>query len=285
MKQIPAFIYRKSNQIIQISFVPVFAFLFQLIYRPTLFNDLHVQFLENWGWSQEIISSVIFLVLTLVGTGIVAISRVVMNAVTKKRSLSYAAYIAWVAGEIVTMALIYTIAAFIVAGGDIISLFKESLYKTILVLMIPYVITYILFILWEKTSQLKIIRKQMEEDDKALVKSYVKILDEKGELRLSVKKDNLLFIEAEDNYVRVWYLSGKSVKNLMVRNSLKKVQEQLQDMNIVRCHRSYMVNVDHIKILRREKEGFFFIDLGFDGVPDIPMSKTYGEEITNLMMK
>lgn len=285
MKQIPAFIYRKSNQIIQISFVPVFAFLFQLIYRPTLFNDLHVQFLENWGWSQEIISSVIFLVLTLVGTGIVAISRVVMNAVTKKRSLSYAAYIAWVAGEIVTMALIYTIAAFIVAGGDIISLFKESLYKTILVLMIPYVITYILFILWEKTSQLKIIRKQMEEDDKALVKSYVKILDEKGELRLSVKKDNLLFIEAEDNYVCVWYLSGKSVKNLMVRNSLKKVQEQLQDMNIVRCHRSYMVNVDHIKILRREKEGFFFIDLGFDGVPDIPMSKTYGEEITNLMMK
>ena len=35
-----------------------------------------------------------------------------------------------------------------------------------------------------------------------------------------------------------------------------------------------MVNLDLIKVLRREKEGVF-IELGVVGIPDVPISKTY----------
>jgi DNA-binding LytR/AlgR family response regulator len=59
---------------------------------------------------------------------------------------------------------------------------------------------------------------------------------------------------------------------------MKQVSEQLKDTRVVRCHRSYMVNIDAIKVLRREKEGVF-IELGVDGVPDIPISKTYAESV------
>lgn len=268
-----------------ISFVPVFALIFIIVYKPLDFSTLRVQFLENWGWSPEIISAVISLAMILVGTAVVAVSRVIMNAVVKKRQLSYAAYISWVFSEIVIMSIIYTVASYVVDRGNIAELFRNSLYKTVLILTIPYLLAYTFFILKEKTSQLMAIRKQLEEDDKALQNTYLQIMDERGELRLSIRRENLLFIEAEDNYVCVWYLSGNNVKNIMVRNSLKKVHDQLMDKKIVRCHRSYLINLDHIKILRRERDNSFFIDLGIEGVPDIPMSKTYGEEITAMMVK
>lgn len=70
----------------------------------------------------------------------------------------------------------------------------------------------------------------------------------------------------------------------MVRNTMKRVAEQLGNSNIRRCHRSYMVNLDRVKVLRREKEGIF-IEIGHEGVPDIPISKTYADSITSWLMK
>jgi DNA-binding LytR/AlgR family response regulator len=43
------------------------------------------------------------------------------------------------------------------------------------------------------------------------------------------------------------------------------------------------VNLDLVKVLRREKEGVF-IELGIDGVPDIPISKTYVDNVQKLLM-
>ena len=41
-----------------------------------------------------------------------------------------------------------------------------------------------------------------------------------------------------------------------------------------------MVNLHHIKVLRREKEGIF-VELGIEGIPDIPISKTYADSISH----
>ena len=46
----------------------------------------------------------------------------------------------------------------------------------------------------------------------------------------------------------------------------------------MRCHRGYMVNMEQVKVLRREKENFY-LELGLEGVKDIPVSKTYGDAV------
>ena len=42
-----------------------------------------------------------------------------------------------------------------------------------------------------------------------------------------------------------------------MRITMKDISEQLADTNVVRCHRSYMVNLDLVKVIRREKENLF----------------------------
>ena len=108
--------------------------------------------------------------------------------------------------------------------------------------------------------------------------SLISFRDERGVLQLSVAKENLLYIESADNYVCIWYTKNDQLKKQLLRITMKEVSEQMADTNIIRCHRSYMVNLDLVKVMRREKENLF-LELGVPNVREIPISKTYGEQV------
>ena len=284
MTPIPSFIYKKKNQITMVLFVPLFALAFILIYQPLDFNQLDEKVLPWLNISPNLKNHILSFGIVLIGMAVAAISRVIMTAYTKRRAISYQTYIIWVACEIVIMTLIYTIVSVITSDvEDPTSIFYNTLIKTILILLIPYVITYIYFIWQERVKELKTIRKRLEEDENILQKAYIQIFDEKGKMQLSVRREHLLVIESADNYVCVWYMNGEAIRKVMVRTTLKQVAEQLQESNILRCHRSYIINLDCVRVLRREKEGIF-VEFGIEGLPDIPISKTYAENITRWLM-
>ena len=158
--------------------------------------------------------------------------------------------------------------------------FEKSLHYTALILLIPYIVSITAFTLQDRNRRLR----EIEDDyDKAMQqrtegKGIISFYDERGELQLSVTKDNLLYVESADNYIYIWYMKGNLLKKLMLRNTLKRTAELLADTHVMRCHRGYMVNMEQVKVLRREKENFF-LELGVEGVKDIPVSKTYGDAV------
>lgn len=286
MHPIPRFIYKRSNQITMIIFVPIFALFFIALYSPFDFDriDSDAHFLSWLNVSRELLVQLITIFLILIGMAVAAISRWLMALYTRKRQISYVHYIAWIACEILVMTLMFTIVAlFTDTNKGIITLFKNSLIKTFLMLLIPYTLCYIYFIWQERVAQLRMLRERIAEDETALQAAYVQIFDEKGEMRLSVRREHLLLIESADNYICVWYTNNNAPKKVLVRNTLKQVAEQLASTHIQRCHRSYLVNLDHVKVLRREKEGIF-VELGIVGVPDVPISKTYSDSIQKWLM-
>ena len=281
MTPIPSFIYKRSNQIAMIIFVPIFALFFIAIYSPFDFDriDSDAHFLSWLNVSRELLVQLITIFLILIGMAVAAVSRWFMSIYTRKRQISYVHYIMWIICEILVMALMFTIVALFADNNkEIVTLYKNTLIKTFLILLIPYTMCYIYFIWQERVAQLRMLRERIAEDETALQAAYVQIYDEKGEMRLSVRREHLLLIESADNYICVWYKNNNTPKKVLVRNRLKQVAEQLASTHIQRCHRSYLVNIDHIKVLRREKEGVF-VELGIDGVPDVPISKTYSDSI------
>lgn len=284
MTPIPSFIYKKQNQIKMVLLVPLYALAFILIYRPFDLERLDEQVMPWLDIAPDLKSTLLSIGVVAIGMMVAIISRVIMTAYTNKHAISYVGYIVWVALEIVIMTLIYTIVSvFTTEHQAITPVFRNTLTKTILILLIPYVTMYIYFIWQERVRELKSIRKRLEEDENALQKAYIQIFDEKGKLQLSVRREHLIVIESADNYVCVWYLNGDTPKKVMVRTTLKQVAEQLASTNIMRCHRSYMINLDCVRVLRREKEGIF-VEFGIENIPDIPISKTYSESITHWLM-
>ena len=56
----------------------------------------------------------------------------------------------------------------------------------------------------------------------------------------------------------------------------KTIEESFRDSDLVRCHRKYIVNMSKVRVLSREKGGYF-LELDSDLIDPIPISKTYEE--------
>lgn len=268
-------------------FVPIFALLFISIYSPFDFNQIDTQG-RVLSWlniqSRELAVQLITLALILIGMAVAAVSRWIMALYTSKRQISYVTYITWIAFELLVMAMLYTFAGFAIEPDKgFVTIFRNSVVKTFFILLIPYTMCYIYFIWQERVAQLRIIRERLAEDETTLKAAYVQIYDDKGEMRLSVRRENLILLESADNYVCVWYLNNNSPKKILVRNTLKNIADSLSSTHIQRCHRSYVVNLELVKVMRREKEGVF-VELGIEGVPEVPISKTYAGAINKWLV-
>jgi len=74
---------------------------------------------------------------------------------------------------------------------------------------------------------------------------------------LSISPDSLLVIKSADNYIEVYYKSEGAVKKQLIRSSLKKVIETINESDyIIRCHRTFIVNTNHIKEIEGNSQGY-----------------------------
>lgn len=269
--KIPSYIYEKTNIVRLILLTAFFALVFINIYKP--FSS------SSWYDVSEFKFFVFSSLIILTGVLVVVVSRIIMYYWGKKHMISYGGYAVWIVLEIFFMSLFYTIYTLALnPGRECLSVFKESSINTSLVLLLPYSAIHLYFSYKEKERLLRILAE--ERADVAAQQNVYSFYDEKNELRLSVKRTNLLYIESADNYVCIWYLNKGNLTKFMLRNSLKAIEESFANTNVMRCHRSYMVNFDQVKVIRREKDGIY-MELGVDKVPDIPISKTYSEKATH----
>jgi len=214
----------------------------------------------------------------LAGVLVVAISRIIMyHAVRRGRQLRIWHYLVWVAAEIVSMALFFTLFEIVILDDSrtFPELLGRSVRHTSLTLLLPYTMLWLWFSWHDSKLRLQEIS---EQPDGSGQKPMIPLRDEKGVLRLSLKRSDILYMQASDNYVTVWYQSQSKVTKFMLRNTLKTMEDELKQESIIRCHRSYLVNIGNVKLIRREKEG---LALELDSTPasTVPVSRTYMHEV------
>jgi two-component system response regulator LytT len=107
---------------------------------------------------------------------------------------------------------------------------------------------------------LEIIYTRKKVDERILI-----IKD--GHLTVKIKHQDILWIKSDNIYLEV----KTEEKTFLVRNSLDKFTEELNDSNFIRIHRSYSVNMDHIKAVN----GQYIV------IKDekIPLSRNYRDEL------
>jgi len=99
---------------------------------------------------------------------------------------------------------------------------------------------------------------------------------------LAIKVNLLLFIRSANNYIDVFWKEGNIIKNQMVRCSMSYAEELLTEHKcMVKCHRSYIVNIDHIDHFEGNVQGYklFFENIDFP----IPVSKSFASKLQELI--
>ena len=102
--------------------------------------------------------------------------------------------------------------------------------------------------------------------------------DDKGTVCFSVQIASLYYIESDTNYITIFYVNQEKIEKYLMRSSLKMVLEENVNDNLVRCHRSYIVNFEKVKMYKKDRDGGI-IELLDDSLPAIPVSKSYIENV------
>ena len=266
--------YEKNNTVRLVLLTALFALLFINIFKPFGSRD--------WYKISDFKFFIFASLIVLVGMLVVVISRMILLAYVKRNQLTYLKYGAWVLAEILSMSMFYALFTKFIpeenANRDFLQIFYDSTLHASLILLLPYAILWLYFSWMDKNHQLE----KMQKSDKPVEvtkKNLIAFLDEKGEFKISVVLENLLYIDSADNYATIHYLNKSKLSHFLIRNSLKWMEENLtKETPLVRCHRSYIVNLDKVKVLRRTKDGIF-LEMDAMNTPDIPVSKTYYERV------
>ncbi len=93
---------------------------------------------------------------------------------------------------------------------------------------------------------------------------------------ISLSVASFLFAQSQDNYVELHYLDNGETSKHLLRSTLNNLQETLSASFIIRCHRSFMVNLYQVQ---RIQGGRTDLKLTLKGVDQpIPVSKTFASE-------
>ena len=91
-----------------------------------------------------------------------------------------------------------------------------------------------------------------------------------------IRRDDIEYLEAARNYVTV----STGERDYLVRNTLARLEEQLAPGQIVRTHRSYLVNIDKIREIRTTDTGSYEIHL--ESGKTVPLSRSYRDSFRSL---
>lgn len=250
-------------QLLHMVVLPLFFFVFLLIYRPFGVTPL---FGSAWFGVHVAVLSAIIMLCTIV-------TRLLYYYLPLK--LNYSLYSLWCFGEIVVMTIFGALYLWRVMANpspylDVLTRIFEIMLFT---LSIPYAVLALSIRLYDYHS------KSVQPDTGRRMRFY----DVSHNLKIVLTSDTILYIGAEENYIHIYYTDGGRVKSYVLRNSMKSIDELCLSNGLVRCHRSFYVNPAHIRVLRKEKEGVVFAELEASDVRDIPVSKKYYGSLSDML--
>ncbi len=99
---------------------------------------------------------------------------------------------------------------------------------------------------------------------------------------LQISPDSILYIQSAGNYIEIIWQEGDEQIKSMIRSSLKKAKEIVQDFRFIyQCHRSYIVNINYIDKIDGNYQGYKLYLRGIDN--PVPVSQNYIAELQNLI--
>ena len=193
-----------------------------------------------------VVASVLFLV----------ISRMLMIFTSKNNTvkMTYLKYSLWLFGEIILIGVFHAILSIVyveLTEFSVSFIVTKSILITLLALGVPYMVSAMWITINDMRNTLLVTdTNNIATDGEAIAQNIdiINIADNKGVLKLSIKLDNLYYIKAEDNYTIVNYTKNGLLNRYMIRCKIQTIEDNFSNTPLMRCHRTYIVNTQKIKV-------------------------------------
>lgn len=249
--------------------VPLFVFGMLLLFSPTSFDRFSITF-SRYSFHVTMVFCIVLVVLLLSRTAFLVLHRD-----DKEIPLDNCFMVS--GAEILFSSGFTALYLWLMSGkaDAYFWFFGLSLVYLLVLMVVPYLAILLHFTILLKNHQ--ILDKQRD-----MTKEKIRFLDERDNLKLVVTRDAVLFVQSDENYLKICYLEQNEVKFCTIRSSMKRIEDLCERNGLVRCHRSFFINKTHVQSLQKDKE-FTYAVLDEPSASRVPVSKNYYEQILKIL--
>lgn len=274
MKKVPYFLFKKRFLYMTVGFITLFSVIFMNIYTP--FSTTAWFNLKD---SKMLLSTILFYILAML---FLLWSKSILHDIAEKKTFTIIGLFGYYFAEVFVLSILYTLFTALpynhIDIQQLLPIFSKSSICITLILIIPYTICFLYGLSKGFSEQLEHKETNTETNHLVNFKDY------KNKIKLSLLTENIFYIVSEDNYVKIFYEQGNQVLSSMIRTPAKAIEEMLSPYHIIRCHRSYMVNIDKVQFFNNDRNNLYLL-LNNRQINPIPVSRTFRELIENELSK
>lgn len=280
-KELPKFLLDKRYLVGSVFFILTFSFLFMAIYSPfSMTAWFSLSNIEDLGMT---------IAFYLVALSIMLISKLIMYNSQSRINFTLWKYILWIMAEVIIISIFYTHFTYVFVAPveeSLLNIMTKAFGCILLIIAIPYTILTLYAAYKAKAEELQMLQYEMSLSNESSMTypSLINFYDYNGTLKLTINSDSLYYMESQDNYIKIHYENSGKLCSYMLRSRTKTIEESLADTSIVRCQRSYMVNVMKINHIKKGGKARYIV-LSHDDIRPIPVSKSYFKNLISKIDK
>lgn len=188
-------------------------------------------------------------------------------------------HIGWVVLMLITIAIANTLLMFLLEFGNISwqALIISIGQVTALGIILTTIIVSLDYLRHFKANQKEAKKISVHPHEKPEQTKTISLYSDNNKEQLHLKTDELLYLTSADNYIAVVYHSDKKISQKLLRGTLQKIEKQIDYPGIIRCHRSYIVNLHQVIAVDGNAQGY---ELNLRGIDKpIPVSRSYKKSV------
>ena len=250
------------HKLFLIGFIGLYSAFFINAYTP--FN------INNWGQNS-------YFKYVMLGVFIISITQFALRPLFGLKTFKFYSLMLWAIFELFIMA---TVLHLVYAPTPHVDTFEahfldylDTIRIVLLVATVPYTLVILYLMFRKRISSIKEMEQGIFSNSDNAGDKLLTITGENDKVVLAIKQDQLLCIKSAGNYLELYYLNGEKLAKELVRARLKELEEKMANTSIVKVHRSYMINSQHISSLKKTKKSY---ELIMQYIPDIIIPVSVG---------
>lgn len=161
---------------------------------------------------------------------------------------------------------------------------KELVYFLIYTILVAVFPSFIFVYFVEKSNNktnkqiADAIFKNKDVSNNIITNKQISIIADNKKDKITTSIQDLIYISSQGNYASIFYLSDGKIKEQLIRTSLSKIENQLvENKQIIRCHKSYIVNTNQVSKINGNARGYLLRVKQVDFL--IPVSRNFPKEL------
>lgn len=254
---------RTASAVWYVLFSTLFFFFMVLVYRP--FNMVEAL---DMGRGLFFLNATIC---TCIVAGCLFLTRLIFLLMCRHVSVMWINYVFWCFIEMLIVAFFLALFIYLKSG-------RSEYYFYHVALCIAYSYLILFYPYFSVTSMLCIVDFLEKQKTIGQRGDLIRFTDSGGHVRIVLSASVILYIKAEVNYVRIYYLDGSTVKEYQLHSTMNAIQESVEKHGLFRCQRSYYVNIAHVSSLRKDPNDVISVELDCGGIR-VPVSRNLYMEL------